>query len=252
MGPDDMGAMPGAPPQMPMNGPMGAMALPPGMMPAQMAQPEQEVGPMLAELDMDIIIDRAPEAATLQAEQFETLSQLAQAGILGQPGNPDVARMLITSSSLPEKTQLLDLLDKMATQQKPNPQQLAQLKELEAKVASIVANTQKTQAETAKIGAQIPGEHANSMQAGAQAQDAQIAATINRLGGIGASSPPAMAAAQGRPPSISMNYKDAPPDVRREIEAAAGLQPSAMPEAMQPPAPFPTPNSFTQQMSQPL
>lgn len=31
-----------------------------------------------------------------------------------------------------------------------------------------------------------------------------------------------------KPPSVSMSYKDAPDDVRREIEAAAGLQPSRM------------------------
>lgn len=36
---------------------------------------------------------------------------------------------------------------------------------------------------------------------------------------------------QPKPPSESLNYKDAPPDIQRQIEAAAGLEPSKMPTA---------------------
>jgi hypothetical protein len=42
--------------------------------------------------------------------------------------------------------------------------------------------------------------------------------------------------AQQRPPSESLNYKDAPPDIRRQMEQQAGMQPSQMPD-IQPPVP---------------
>lgn len=126
----------------------------PELMPEDMG----ETGPMLAELDMDIVIDRAPEAATLQAEQFEVMAQLAQAGVLGPP-NPDTGRLLVEASALPNKTKLLDLLDKasaMAKQAPPPPNQMAELQELKAKVELMAADTDKKRAETAKIVAETP------------------------------------------------------------------------------------------------
>ena len=144
--------------------------------------PQQETGPILAELDMDIILDRAQEAATLQAEQFEALVQLAQSGVLGPP-NPETARMLITASALPSKSELLDMLDKMAAKpQGPTPEQKAQLETLAKKIEQIVAQTNKTKAETAKIlGADIPGAHADAALTSAQARTENVNATMTEL-----------------------------------------------------------------------
>jgi len=177
------GGMGGAPMMPPQGGPdMGAMLGMPGMPPPGMPQEPQEVGPMLADLDMDIIIDRAPEAATLQAEQFESLTQLAAGGALGPPGNPDVARMLITASSLPNKSELLDMLDKMAAKpQGPSPEQKAQLETLAKKLEQIVAQTNKTKAETAKIAAEIPGAQADAQLTQAQARTESVNATMTEF-----------------------------------------------------------------------
>ena len=142
---------------------------------------EFETGPMLAELDMDIIIDRAQEAATLNAEQFEVASQMAQAGVFGPPG-PELARLLVMWSAAPNKTELLEALDQIAERQKqgqqPNPMQVAQLKELEAKVEKLIAERDKTRAQTAQIGAEIPGDHADSAIKGAQARTETVNATM--------------------------------------------------------------------------
>lgn len=174
---------------------------------------EFETGPMLAELDMDIIIDRAPEAATLQAEQFESLSQMAQAGVLGPP-NPEVSRLLITASALPNKSELLDMLDKQAQAPKqPDQGQMLELKELAAKIELLIAQRDKTRAETAKTGAEIPKVHAEAATAGAEARTANVDATMNEIGAsnalmlgasaYGAVAPPAAAetGALGLPPS---------------------------------------------------
>lgn len=169
-------------PQMPQQDPrmmIGANGGPPGDPLAP--QEPQETGPMLAELDMDIIIDRAPEAATLQAEQYEALVQLAQSGVLGPP-NPDTARLLITASSLPNKSELLDMLDKMAAKpQGPTPEQKAQLETLAKKIEQIVAQTNKTKAETAKIAAEVPGAMADAQLTHAQARTENVNATMTEL-----------------------------------------------------------------------
>lgn len=214
-------------PQQP-TGMLPGMTAPPPMLghnggPQLTAQDMGETGPMLAELDMDIIIDRAQEAATLQAEEFETLAQLAQAGVL-QPG-PETARLIITASSLLAKTQLLDMLDKASAQpQQPNPQQMAELKELAAKVEKLIAERDKVRAETAKIAAEIPETQARTAKTGAQARAENINATMNAIGasqalrqsGAGYSfAPPPAAGAQpgdiGLPPAETQTANGPPP-----------------------------------------
>ncbi len=175
---------------------------------------EFETGPMLAELDMDIIIDRAPEAATLQAEQFEEMSKLAGSGIFNGLPPLDVARLVIAASALPNKTELLDMIDQLKAkppQQQPNPMQMAELKDLLSQIVERDAKTQKTKAETAQIAATIPGTHAESAMKGAQARTETVNATMNEIGATQAlnfaafaPAPPAAAdqtGALGLPPS---------------------------------------------------
>jgi len=58
----------------------------------------------VAELDVDIVLDDVPAAATLQSEQFEQLSAMAQAGV---PIPPDA---IIEASSLRNKDKILKRL----------------------------------------------------------------------------------------------------------------------------------------------
>jgi len=58
----------------------------------------------VATLDVDIVIDESPDTVTLQAEQFEQIVSLAQAGI---PFPPEV---LLEASALRNKRQLIDKL----------------------------------------------------------------------------------------------------------------------------------------------
>lgn len=215
MGPDDMGMAPATPNgggPMPM---MGGAAAMPGAMYGQMMQGEpQERGPMLAELDMDIIIDRAPEAATLQAEQFEEMTRLGQAGMFGPPGNPEVARLFITASSLPNKSEILDLLDKMAAKpQGPNPQEMAMLKKLASEIEKNMATAAKDSATADKTRAEIPGVIAGGAAAHAQARTANAEATLQEFG-----------AAQALPPGPASPSFDAL--AAADQSGAIGLPPS--------------------------
>lgn len=56
----------------------------------------------VAELDVDIVIDESPDTVTLQAEQFEQLVQLAQAGVQFPPD------VFVEASALRNKDRLLD------------------------------------------------------------------------------------------------------------------------------------------------
>lgn len=196
--------------------PMGAQQDPRMMVGANGGPPidprEFETGPMLAELDMDIIIDRAPEAATLQADQFEEMSKLASTGLFNGLPPLDVARLIIAASALPNKTELLDMIDQLKAkpqQPQPNPMQMAELKDLLSKIVEREAKTQKTRAETAQIAAEIPGAHAESAMKGAQARTEHVNATMNEIGATRAlnfdalMAPPAAAdtGALGLPPS---------------------------------------------------
>lgn len=178
-----------------------------------------ETGPMLAELDMDIIIDRAPEAATLQAEQFEELVKLGQAGMLGPPGNPDMARLFITASALPTKTQLLDMLDKMqAKPQGPSPQEKAMLEKLAAEIEKTMAMRDQAQATAAKTYAEIPGVIAQNEQARAEARNKSIETTMSEFGAAQAMAPLGASAPGNGSPSLD-------PLVAADQPGAIGLPP---------------------------
>lgn len=120
-----------------------------------MQRPQVQQGPMLADLDMDIIIDAAPEAATLQAEQFDTLAKMAQNGIAIPP------EVLIEASSLPNKTQLLDKM-KQAAAQPPNPQQQLQMRGMMAQVRKTEAEAVAKEAEPVLKGQELELEALNT------------------------------------------------------------------------------------------
>jgi hypothetical protein len=116
-----------------------------------------EVENPVSGLDVDIIIEEGPDITTLQSEQFEMLTGLAQAGMQIPP------KVIIKASNLRNKDQLLDELEKsdaaqaeigqlrqqlaMATGQAELRKTNAEAADKEASAAQKVASTQKTQAE---------------------------------------------------------------------------------------------------------
>lgn len=116
-----------------------------------MAQ-QQAIGedgrPMLrnevAKLDVDIILDEAPDVVTIQSEEFAKLADLASTGMVPIP--PDV---LIEASQLRNKKALLD---KLTGAEDPMAQKLAQLEAIakELAVALQQADVRKANAQATK------------------------------------------------------------------------------------------------------
>ena len=101
----------------------------------------------LARMDVDIVIDDVPEHATLQGEQFEQLSNMAQAGI---PIPPEI---LIEASSLRNKAEILTKMrggDDPAAAQAAIEQQQLMMREKAAKTAKDEASANKSNADAQK------------------------------------------------------------------------------------------------------
>jgi len=120
----------------------------------------------LAELDVDITIDSVPNTATLAMEQFETLSQLAQAGV------PIPPKVLILASSLPDKQKLLEEMqpsepDPVAQMQQQIAQMMAQIAVMQGQAE--VENTQAdTQLKLAKAAEASVKPQLSALQLGAK------------------------------------------------------------------------------------
>lgn len=84
----------------------------------------------VAQMDVDIIIDDAPDMVTLQQEQFEQLANLASQGM------PIPPEMLIEASSLPNKR---DLLQKLREQMQAQAQQAQQMAAQQAQAEAMKA-----------------------------------------------------------------------------------------------------------------
>lgn len=144
---------------------------------AQMMMREAQMRPdmmqpvnVIAELDVDIIIDEVNETPTLQAEQFEALTQLASSGMLGQPIPPPIVELIIQASNLRDKQKLLETLSKMQEQSaQPSPMQELQMRDAAATVMGKEATAVKTQAQTALIAAQAENEQIKPMVEGLKA-----------------------------------------------------------------------------------
>ena len=97
-----------------------------------------------ADIDVDIVIDDAPDVVTLQQEQFDNLVSLASAGVVFPP------EVYVEASSLRNKRQLLD---KLKGGDSPQAQYAAQAQAELAQRAAI-AEVSKTEAEAGKTAAQ--------------------------------------------------------------------------------------------------
>ena len=104
----------------------------------------------VAELDVDIIIEQAPDLVNIQAEQFGELSQMAQSGV---PIPPDA---IIEASSLRNKRQILATMRGDTPEQRQAAQQQQQLQDLftrleilerQAKIDKLASETEENLAE---------------------------------------------------------------------------------------------------------
>lgn len=112
--------------------------------------PDGMPGQMLAQMDVDIIIDMTPEYASLQMEEFNSLVELAKSGAVPIP--PDV---LVEASQLRNKAKLLEKMrgDPQREQQAAMAQKQAmalQMAQLQATVQKLSAEAENKQADTAK------------------------------------------------------------------------------------------------------
>ena len=128
-----------------------------------------EVRNPVPEMDMDIIIEEAPDVVTLQHEAFENLMKAME--ISGQRLPLEV--ILEMMPGVPNKRQLLDKLEgdpeqAAAMQQKQQEQEDIQRAGIEAELEKTGAETQKLVAEAEKIEAQTDQVEADMFVKGTQ------------------------------------------------------------------------------------
>lgn len=127
-------------------------------------QPAVQMAPVVtgydnrvADMDMDVVVDTVPDTANLAVEQFQMLSQLAQA--YGPEKVP--FEVLLELSSLPNKRQVKEMLEK--GQAMPPEVMQAQAQAMQMQQAEKQADIEKTQSETAKNMAAIEQDRAETL-----------------------------------------------------------------------------------------
>lgn len=111
----------------------------------------------LAEMDVDITIETTPDTANIAQEQFMALVDLAKAGVQIPP------QILIESSSLPKKREIVEKMQELA--QQPNPQ--AEMQQ-EGMKAQIQETQSKVKLNEAKALQTVTDAHLGAFQAGQQ------------------------------------------------------------------------------------
>lgn len=105
----------------------------------------------VSDLDIDIVLDDAPDVRVLAEEQFETLTKLAPPLIQSKPEmGPKIMRMILQASSLPDKREIIAEWDKPAdpqAQQMQQAQQQLAIQQLRQQVALLTAQVTKTNAD---------------------------------------------------------------------------------------------------------
>lgn len=122
---------------------------------------------VVAELDVDIDIDEAQDTPTLQVEQFQQITALAQSGTVPIP--PEV---IIEASTLRNKQKLLKMIEDGKKAQANNPAVQLQARAAEAKITKDEADATLTSAKA--VTEQIDG--AMKVGAAMQPQPAMVAA----------------------------------------------------------------------------
>jgi hypothetical protein len=107
----------------------------------------------VAKLDVDIIIDEAPDVVTVQTEEFEKIALLAQTGKVPIP--PDV---LIEASQLRSQTKKR-IMDKLSGANDPAAQQAAQMQQMLARMELMLK-----EAEVRRVNAQAGKDEAATVE----------------------------------------------------------------------------------------
>ena len=124
----------------------------------------------VAMIDVDIIVDQAPDYASLRAEQFQMLGELAQSGV------PIPPQAIIEASDLRDKDKILQ-----AMQPPPEAQQMQQRSAM-LDMAGKEAKVERDKAAAAKDMATIPVERAQAIKTMADAQATTIQARRTAMG----------------------------------------------------------------------
>ena len=127
-----------------------------------------------AEMDVDIIIEDAPDTITIQGEQFAELMKVVPT--LAQLP-PQYMEMIIQASQLRNKDQLIKTL-KGGGEQDPQQQQMAAMQQQLQQVMQQLG-IQKAQAEVAKVGSEV---ELNKAKAVNEIQNAQMPPTMATMG----------------------------------------------------------------------
>jgi hypothetical protein len=130
----------------------------------------------VSQIGIDIVIDTVQDLAVVQQEQFEMLADMASKGAFNPNATPwPVMKLLLMSSQLRDKKQLVEQLEEMYhPAQDPGQQQMAQaqsqlgMAQLQAQVKKLLAEVDKIKADTARTMAQIPTEQAQAHSVQAQ------------------------------------------------------------------------------------
>lgn len=109
----------------------------------------------LADLDVDIIVEDAPDTITIMAENFDRVVQLAQAGVQFPPD--------VLIEMMPGLRNREQLLDRMRGGQSPEQAQAMQEQQEMAK-RSALAEIAKTEAEVAKTQAEVKETNASAIK----------------------------------------------------------------------------------------
>jgi len=141
-----------------------------------------------AEMDVDIIIEDAPDTITLQSEQFGELMKVVPT-LASLP--PQYMEVVLQASQLRNKDQLIETL-KGGGEMSPEQQQMAQMQQqleqvmqqlgmekAKADIAVTQANAQKTQADAMKVGSEIELNKAKAIN---EIQNAQMPPTLATAG----------------------------------------------------------------------
>ena len=124
----------------------------------------------VAMIDVDIIVDQAPDYASLRAEQFQMLGELAQSGV------PIPPQAIIEASDLRDKDKIIQ-----AMQPPPEAQQMQQRSAM-LDMAGKEAKVERDKAAAAKDMATIPVERAQAIKTMADAQATTIQARRTAMG----------------------------------------------------------------------
>jgi hypothetical protein len=133
----------------------------------QMDPTMQQSANVLAELNVDIVIDEVPDTVSMQAEEFQQLASMVPAA----PPQyiPTMFSMLIEASTLRNKDKLREIGEQM-TQQGPDPmQQRAQMIALAGEQAKVEETQSKTVKNMADAQATAANVQISALTAGQQA-----------------------------------------------------------------------------------